>query len=943
MCDLISDVIKHYSASSQSESGPRYDWLVHTLNRNNSVSLPVHKALFVDEMNKMKNNIKQHHNSTFPETMALNAHLSNKSIREMWRYYTYIPGVSSDSGATQPGNSSEALTGAVVDDIGYNEYYPSLQLHEEGWDYAQPNVRRGTVLKMPGHYEALLVAPDMLYLMNSPLWPEGWKIGPLLPLSRSAGMSNWFTPFAIFDKCSEVKDTNDMKHIADRTQHHVQCGDFIQYLDDTTNMMENGIVVFIRVKRSASETARANIIDRIDRTFELNLHDHAVDESDEQKAASKANLISKIDPMVACSPSVTFIVMNCHYMISNGDNLQPDINNPLFAPAPSINVVRAARVEPPTEDRPPGMICEIRCRNIITVYTKVQVKVKWYKSQVTSYRERKLDKESALTYALPPSMRRYLSDMIYHIIHVEETLATGVMVEYLNAMSDVARNQLELARVDCGITDATLIDQDDVRQRDYYCRIVALVAEYGCDIANFKLLIRHTMVHDVDRGAKPPLPPVHHTSNWISLKEQMDIRNGKMMLDKDPDLTTEQKDRLLLLYGHTDRSSEPLSQVFIDEEKRKCANIRYQWLQQYECSFDKRMPRTKPMLLKVIEDNKDLQAGSAPKIVDWSAMDSSAKRAAREADPNLDMIAKAAAAREDEAAIDLTGTKTKDAEDDHSVTTPIKADSAASKSSTDGKKAKDILKADIDQEQGDDDDESQGDDPDASEKSDNNDDGDAYQQGGDDRGENDMRDIEEDDDEGEDEQDEDEQDEEDEESRPKRGRRRKPDDDDDDSDDSDSKPRKKSRRSPSPSVAAGTKRKGSTSSKESKSAAKKSKPTDGDSSDVSERFHELGRLYDDGITEQEKFTDDFKQINTIAQVYPGTTVKKDSGNPFHIWSTLCANESLPFHRFHAKMKSLKVKAGMQTDGKVNAQKMFKYELIMMSKFNPALYNVSYEI
>lgn len=920
-----------------------YNWLIRTLHHNNHNCLPsTDPAGFRADLLKMKNIIGRPYESVYPETIAIQAHMTKSVIREMWMYSYHVPGQSPVDlddlpSAIVPGLMVEALSGALVDDQGSNIYYGTEEQHIAGFDYSKADVNRGIVLKEYNHFENVVPAPDMLYFTNSPLWNAGWVNGPLIPISRSAGAANFVAPFAIFDKCCAVADASADEATRKNLKHHVQCGDFIRWYDPSTKKHSNAIVCMIRVKKMSKESARNQLVVRLNRTFELNKHDHKENETSAEKEALRNELLKKIeDTMVMNSPSVTFIVMNCYYMVGG---VQPDIADKTFEAAPP-DIVKAQNGKhgPP----PPGMIVEIRCSQIVKVYTKMEVKVRWYNPKGDSaYLNGNYVKRSALEFAMPQSMNRHLAQKLHEFIHVEESLENGVMGEYL-ASTDQAEN-VAMDRIELNIPEGEQVNIASINQRALYSRMIKRCAETRFDIDTFKLLMRHLQIHDEDRKDKGPLPPVFRLQNWVPVQEHLETHGGRMTPAGDCGLTTDQKDRILSLYGHTDRSLPIYYQSEL-RDKRSCGTYHH-WAIHYELENDRRIPRTRTMLLQVIDNNKNLANGESPKLIDWLGLGVAGRRSAREADPASDAIFNADENKRDREQIVI------DASDSEASKTLNMNSAAAAAAAASPPKTSSLLHAlasGMDEPDGEGDEDSQGDDDDHGDADQRNDAyvDDLFAQANMDESFMTGRDDD-------DVVDDDVEFVKNPKKSKKKGRSTTSDEDEDDVDDNRQAKKAKSdvgdTSSASRTKGRAAKRaivditksiESSTSSAESTNTSKRQKKAK--KSSDKERFDQLEEFHGVAQDEQNAAFPELAGITPLAQIYPGTVVGPDTGTPYAIWSDLCSDKDLPFFRFHERMMNVvrpKVCKNSK-GGNMSPQKMYKFELALMSKFNPALYNVS---
>ena len=124
--------------------------------------------------------------------------------------------------------------------------------------------------------------------------------------------------------------------------------------------------------------------------------------------------------------------------------------------------------------------------------------------------------------------------------------------------------------------------------------------------------------------------------------------------------------------------------------------------------------------------------------------------------------------------------------------------------------------------------------------------------------------------------------------------------------------------------------------KEEKLAVKKKL---GDVSSPNGRYLQLCELYEAACDAQDVKYPDFVPLKTRAWIMPGTIAPKSkhpnhTGSPFSLWKDLVKGDEIPFKQFHDHMFKIKVLGGG------NAPAVMAFEMMLMSKTDPALYTVS---
>ena len=543
----------------------KFNHLIHTLKITSQFPLPSEDATgFQNRMADLLSDGKTTGQSTEVATLAFQSIMYNCSILALWPYNRdALAGAAEDT----IGSCVEFANGVVVSDIASHKYYPNQDEASKGWRFeaSAAEFKRGYVIKLAHHWEVLLAAPHMMFLLHHPLMPPGWDVSILHPLSNTAAQSHWAAPYAVYNKSAAAllrakenyckEESTAAKPVTDvpppvlrspvHSKHFIRPGDIVEYeIFGQPNAF--GVVMLIVIKRSTS--SMDELIE--DGTNNLKLMNDNLSDGE-----------SAIDIKQAIVDSLAFtrFVPSVYIVICPLGSKDVDEQDDLFKQIRPVKIIDVLKSD---DERVLKISKEYeRCNNNLDVLEMVSIE-----------------------------RRSRLATFIFDHYIQQETLKTSIFntcpsrLLEIKAMCESLTVPFDGARVISSYYEA-----------DLYARVLALSSKDPYPIAKFKS--GWSVV-----GQKSTL---YRTPNYISQCAFRESHANSFNAFAGPKLTLKEKASLMILYNRGGSIKE------MPEGKERDDVINDCWMSLFYNGEDPHLPKSESTLKKALATNK---------MIDWATM-----------------------------------------------------------------------------------------------------------------------------------------------------------------------------------------------------------------------------------------------------------------------------------------------------------------------------------
>ena len=420
---------------------------------------------------------------------------------------------------------------------------------------------KGMVLFLGNHFEALLVAAELMPFINSPMLPAGWQPSIAHPLTQSIANSHFILPYGVWSANLRVKSFLKIA-AATESKVHLRAGDIIRYCKSGSDPITDGecslgVVILIFMQRST--TAKAALTKRADSYVEA-----CIQGNSKMTSAVKDELrmqsTESVDYFSRFAPTVRILVMDVtHLMGAKGGG--SDIHQPSEAPF----------------DRPVGVFTAIKCDQVIS---------RTPDDKLSEYFE---DGQQRTNIDI---MQRGLpvDHLLWTCSYLEGLAENDSMIDNVFTVDDEMKSALMVQRAELEIsTDQTMKpDYEDPLHNDLTQRAMTLSNFRGADIDRFMYLSQFVQC------GRRMYRPANAAAAIASFKAQLEI------LDVVVSLSTEQKAGILQLYGHGAFLSRDAAGILIKD------NVDAAWVTLFVQGADAKIPRTKLLLEQALKEKKRL-------------------------------------------------------------------------------------------------------------------------------------------------------------------------------------------------------------------------------------------------------------------------------------------------------------------------------------------------
>ena len=543
---------------------------------------------------------------------------SGASLRVLWPWYHRIPGQSA-YGSYAKGKISNVLSGLFVSDIGMNKTYPSKAVEKAEWSYdvASDEFARGYIMKLPRHFEAMVEAPELLAVINSPCLPAGFFPSQMQPITDSIANTDFLLPEAIFNMSSlaaSVRDTalaeweivagtplktrSSVHPPKPPTSDRLYCkvGDIIE--SGSAPPFKRSVVAWIKIGRSEVEHAKKKVGMAFDRTIEGMSSSSSSSGGDSPPTGNE--LQSLREKVVATfshfSPSLSFLVVDAAHLLHavNGKTSW------------TSSLVKIGKHQPKyvAGDCPADYFQVVRANEIVRVLQPHEFAPLFEKNARVP-----LNHVEILKTHLPRSHADWSAKYFLDLT------STYSMVNTLH--DTTPERTVELDRLRDRLITKTF-DLGDIAQRDLFTQTMHLSSTIGMGIAEFAALYRYVAR---DR-------PLFRPANFEPVMDFYRKNKNSFVCGLGYEMTTGQKVKLIAIYKPEFQISliEPKEPTYLSSsgsamEKGEAASAKSKWSSEMDeyrflvnetwegISSDPKVPTTMKLLLQSIAQNK---------AIDWS-------------------------------------------------------------------------------------------------------------------------------------------------------------------------------------------------------------------------------------------------------------------------------------------------------------------------------------
>lgn len=509
----------------------------------------------------------------------------------LWPYN--YQGIQSNS-EVNIGSCQEYASGIVVNAFGH-KYYFNAEEAKKGWRWEESGYkfRRAYVMKFGGHWEVLLSAAHLLFLIHHPMLPRGWEPSLMHPLSQSAAQSCWMLPFGVWDKTGYALERAQEKWIksaanfnkspsvpvALQTQpefakHHIRVGDLIEFTRNReTHAAEFGVVVAIVMTRS------------------------------KDSGNPSAGLGQILNDLITSGASATRTLIAAGKFEGDESTIEQAIKDAVLGFMrfiPSIHIITCpisllSKDLGPQGPRQDELFIPVRPHEVVDVIDPSSAQ---FAVLCTDYKV-KVDKPIVDNIDMIMTFSDELMDRLcYHLKDNyldQERFLTSIFNTGLPRLNEIKAHCVNVSTDDDQLPFDGPRNSADRREADLYSQVLATASKDGFEISRFKsamILLRYGR-------------PLYRTPNFERTMIYREAHANSTNAEAGPKLTIDEKAKLLTMYGHS---------AFLAveaEAKERDAIVQSAWSTIFMNGADKRIPMSEAALKKVIADNI---------IMDWSIM-----------------------------------------------------------------------------------------------------------------------------------------------------------------------------------------------------------------------------------------------------------------------------------------------------------------------------------